>query len=601
MPLPRLVDNQRGIALITVMLVALAVSSIAIAASLMTLNGTLVRRYSERTTMADHAALSGLQEGFSAVLGYESLYPQTGYTTLEDSVQILDASGNPIPGVWRSTYVGPSLDPAVGTIVSEVWGQGGVRAVRRLDIVANSFASYGTYVNDNLGGPPFVPSHDQHGPVHFNDDIMIASPVGGDSAIFYQDVTTSGNVVNGGNGVFRQGYTESTVVVPMPSLHLDGLAALAYTAGLRFNSTSLGSISASLRLEFIPVDMDGDSLTTDDIEGFVRVYYHSGDDRAHVSAIEQGGSLLNTPNCGVPDFGTFRSFANGAYTEAEAENRVDNNQYKCFLGGDPALDGYNFTPVDTLSPGGAWLVWGGAAVPGLGSLRGAPPGQAVGAVGYDDAAYLHPYTSGVNANATGVIYVNGDVAVNGVVAGKVTLVAGDDIIIVDDIVQLSDPGLFACNRDLLGLIASDDVVVADNTLNTPQRYGGGGAGDTYHTMSATKDEFVQAVIMAYGEFRVHNAFLGPNWADNGGDGAEPCENVAWGRGCLYITGGIIQYYRGHLGGEGSGHKLRQSYNACVQQGAPPHFPTDGTFSKRHTLEIDGANFDVATWFADYQS
>ena len=68
MALPRLVDNQRGIALITVMLVALAVSSIAIAASLMTLSGTLVRRYSERTTIADHAALSGLQEGLSAVL-----------------------------------------------------------------------------------------------------------------------------------------------------------------------------------------------------------------------------------------------------------------------------------------------------------------------------------------------------------------------------------------------------------------------------------------------------------------------------------------------------------------------------------------------------
>ena len=139
----RLTDNQRGVALITVVLVALAVSSVAIAASMMTMSGTMVRRYSERNSMANHAALSGVERGLSALLADGTLYPTTGYTTLEDSVAVLDAVGSPIPGIWRSIYLGPSSDPSRGSIVSEVWTRGGVRAVRRMEVQASSFASYG--------------------------------------------------------------------------------------------------------------------------------------------------------------------------------------------------------------------------------------------------------------------------------------------------------------------------------------------------------------------------------------------------------------------------------------------------------------------------
>ena len=599
MAIRRLVDNQRGIALITVMLVALAVSSVAIAATMMSLSGTLVRRYSERTTIADHAALSGVQEGLSAVLGNDSLYPTSGFTTLEDSVQVRDASGSVIPGVWRSTYVGPSADPSIGSVVSEVWGLGRVRAVRRLEIVAKSFASYGTFVNDNSGGPAFAPSHDQHGPVHFNSDFAVAAPAAGDTAIFYGEVTTTGNVSNSSNGLFRQGFTENTTTIALPALDLGGLDALATTAGLRYTSTTAGPTSAPVRLEFIAVDMDGDSLTTGDIEGFVRVYSNLSH-REYTVAWETGGSILTTPNCGVPDAGgIFRRYL-APYSLPVAEQKVDANEYRCYLGGDPALDGLpGFTATDTL--GGQWLAWGGAVVPGLQERRQAAVGTAPGAVGYDDSPYLHPYTPGVNSNATGVIYVDGDIGVSGVVAGKVTVVSADDIIILDDIVQYHDPSLAACDRDLLGLIAVDDIVLADNTLNTPQRYGGGGIGDEYHTMSATKDEFVHAVMMAYSEFLVDNALFGPTYTDNSGLGAEPCEGIPWGRGCLYLTGGLIMDDRGQIGSGGTGHWLRQSYNACVRQGAPPHFPTTGTFNKRRTFEIDGANFDAATWFANYQS
>jgi hypothetical protein len=589
MVFPRLIDNQRGVALITVVLVALAVSSVAVAASMMTLSSTLVRKFSERESMADHGALSGVELGLSALLADGTLYPVTGYTTLEDSVAVLDAVGNPIPGVWRSIHIGPSSDPSRGSIVSEVWNRGGVRAVRRMEVQANSFASYGYFVDtDNSFSPGFGLGQAMFGPVHFNDDIVIWPPSGSDSATFSGEVTVTGTITNAGNGSFRRGYQEGASNVSLPTVDFGSLEIMATSVGLFFSSTVPGPNSAPMRLEFIPVDMDGNPATTDDVEGFVRVYTTS-EDRPYVIARVQGGSMLTTPNCGVWNSGLnrFESAENGLLDSIAARAAVDSNRYRCYPGGDVTLNDSTFAAgIGT----GSWIPWSGTPVPGLGALR-------VAAVGFDDSAYLHPYTSAINSGSLGVIYVVGDVAVSGVVAGRVTVVSEDDIIIIDDLVQHTDPGENSCAADMLGLIASDDIVVADNTINTPQRYAG---SSSYHTMDDTKDEYLHAVLMALSEFRVHNASSGPSENDNGGLGAEPCEGAPVGRGCLYLTGGILQRDRGLIG-DGTGHILRHSYNQCVLQGGPPQFPSTGSFSKRRIVEMDGANFDPITWFTNYQS
>ena len=584
----RLTDNQRGVALITVVLVALAVSSVAIAASMMTMSGTMVRRYSERNSMANHAALSGVERGLSALLADGTLYPTTGYTTLEDSVAVLDAVGSPIPGIWRSIYLGPSSDPSRGSIVSEVWTRGGVRAVRRMEVQASSFASYGYFVDNDILSSGFRLDENMFGPIHFNDDIVVWPPSGPDSATFWGKVTTTGTIINPGNGSFRRGYNLGASNVPLPTIDFVSLGTMGTNAGLFFSSTTPGGNSAPMRLEFIPVDMDGNPATTDDVEGFVRAYTTSDinpTDRPYVIAAVQGGSVLTTPNCGTYD-GAFESAENGLLDSIVARAAIDSNRYRCYLGGDVTLSDSVFAPG--IGPG-AWIPVG-TPVPGLGALR-------VAAVGFDDSGFLHPYTSAVNSTSTGVIYVDGDVAVSGVVAGRITVVAADDIIIVDDLVQYTDPGENACAADMLGLVAGDDIVVSDNTLNTPQRYAG---SSSYHTMDDTKDEYVHAVLMALTEFRVHNPSSGPNATDNGGLGAEPCEGAPVGRGCLYLTGGILQRYRGLTGG-GTGYLLRHSYNQCVLQGGPPQFPSTGSFSKRRVVEMDGATFDPVTWFASYQS
>jgi len=265
MAIPRLTHNQRGVALITVVLVALAVSSVAIAASMMTMSGTLVRRYSERTSMASHAALSGVERGLSALLASDTLLPTAGYTTLEDSQPVFDAMGDTIPGVWRSTYLGRSSDPSRGSIVSEVWTRGGVRAVRRMAVQAGSFASYGYFVDSDLLSSGFRLDDDIFGPVHFNDDITIQPPSGSDRATFWGKVTTTGSITpNSGNGSFRGGLNQSVSYIPLPTVDFPGLETMANNAGLSFASTSPGGNSAPMRLEFISVDMDGNAATPDE-------------------------------------------------------------------------------------------------------------------------------------------------------------------------------------------------------------------------------------------------------------------------------------------------------------------------------------------------
>ena len=159
----------------------------------------------------------------------------------------------------------------------------------------------------------------------------------------------------------------------------------------------------------------------------------------------------------------------------------------------------------------------------------------------------------------------------------------------------TNPAENDCDSDMLGLIALDDVVMASNTLNVPQRYD---VTEPFHTMSATKDEHVHAVILALNQFRAYN----PHASPIGGDpGAETCEGVAWGRGCLYLIGGLIQGSWGDLGENGRGYDLRASYNSCVRESAPPQFPATRDFSRKRIVEMNAATFNVANWFADYQS
>lgn len=574
---PHLTRNESGIAIVAVLLVALAVSAIAIAATMVTANSVIIRRQGERTAVLNNVALSGLEEARSALNGTRTLYPDTGFATLELGAAVADAAGDMLPGVRRSVYAGPTGVTSgqygvFGSIVAVAEDGANNRVVRRLEIDQESFAKYAYFtdiepLNISFGGGDQI-----FGPVHTNDVLKIYSS----GATFWEEARTARTVSGAQYGTFVKGYEENVPVIPMPTVAaLTKLQTQAAAGGMSLVGGTAGDLGeATLRIEFVAVDLDGDGAVTGTDEGFIRVY--RSNDPGYVVASVPPGGIGASRNCGDtqgPHGGTFVSTASHptSGTHAKTASLADASA-RCYLGGDPVLtNGFQATTSE-----GGWIPWSGSVDARVVAAR---PG---------DAAYLWPITRTLNPAFKGVIYVDGKVAVSGIVRGRVTVVASASIIIADDLRQATDPGAGVCG-DILGLLAVQDVVISDNTINAPVNT----TGSAYKTMDPDGDrnEFVHAVILALNTFTVENYASGPT-------NRERCETTNWGRGCLYMTGGIIQRTRGAVGTSGgTGNLKRYSYNTCAYTNPPPYFPTTGHFARNRVYELDPTGFDVATWFS----
>jgi hypothetical protein len=457
--------------------------------------------------------------------------------------------------------------------------------VRRLEITQTSFAKY-AYFSTIEGTIVFGGGDQIMGPLHSNDDIEVHSS----GARFRDEVRTSGTVVGAQYGTFDKGYTTGVPPIPMPTMtDLTKLKAQAQAGNTYFPGYTTGAYGeARTRIEFVAVDLNGNGTTTDDDEGFIKVYQGSVNNEPFVTASRPGGvyqpNASNVRNCG--DFATlagvttFRAAADHGGSPPAPHNHnqaasLNAANSKCYLGGDANLtNGFVASNGD-----GAWLPWTGPVDARLVALKGA------------EANYFHPITRALNPNFKGVIYVDGKVVISGTVRGRVTLVSPTQIIIGDDIKQSIDPSLGICD-DILGLFSGDDIVVADNMLNTPLQL----PNNSWKTMKAygNKDEYIHAVILALDIFTANNYNAGPTTQ-------EACDATNWGRGCLRISGGLIQRTRGAVGTTaGYGYLKRYTYNTCGLSDPPPYFPTTGYFSRNRFYEINPIGFNVATWFATYQ-
>jgi hypothetical protein len=574
----RCIRNERGLALITVLLVSIVVAVLATAAVMLSTTNSLINRYADRELALETVADAGIEEARSRVNGDRTLYPDESYAVLEDSVRVVDANGDTIPDVRRSVYVGPTGITSgqygvFGSIVSVAVDRYGNRMIRRGEITQESFAKFAYFTDIEPSNISFGGGDQIFGPVHTNDYLKIYSS----GATFWGPVTTAKTVQGASYGTFAQGYTENVRRIEMPSTaDLQKLKVQAQAGNTAFTSNTSGSSGqATTRIEFVAVDLDGDGQVNGENEGFIRVYQSSnaGWVSADVPGDYSTNRLRNSVNCG--HFHTGNVFVNldlhGTSGGDSWSNAATGAGRRCFLGGSDELNN-GFVANDGT---GAWLAWPGA-VSGL--LAGRP-----------DAAYLFPITRALNPNFKGVIYVEGKVLLSGVLRGRATVAATSEIIIGDDLRYATDPGAGTCN-DILGIFGGTDVVMADNTINAPIR---ATSSTTYYTFDESRDEFVQGVVLALDNFTVEN-YAG------GSDGDEDCETRNWGRGCLFLTGGIIQKQRGAVGTitgtGGTGYLKRYSYDACAYSSPPPYFPTTGIFARGRYYEVDPVGFDVATFY-----
>jgi hypothetical protein len=597
--------NERGIALVVVMLVVLAIAAIAAGAALLGSNMTLINHYHDRLSVLETAADAGLEEARSAINGNALLYPDTGYSTLENGVAVYTASGTVIPNIKRYTYIGPTGVTSgqfgiYGSVVVVVQDAQGEKVVRRAELFQESFAKYAYFTNVE-GAIVFAAGDALMGPVFSNDVIQIGS--GSPKPDFKGPVATAKTISNASNGNFESGYTQNAPTIAFPTTTaLTKLQTQATIGGTAITSTSSGTVGqATTRIEFVAMDLDGDGDSTDIDEGFMKVYQVTNTANAWWVVADTNGYGSTTPgvtasrNCGhvglstgtAPHtwFKTFYHHATGATQDLRTWATANGTNIRCYLGGSDILNDTTvgsaihnqFKATDSL---GKWLPWAGTIDP-----------RVTAHVGATYAAYLWPISRNLNPNFKGVIYVTGKVAVSGQVRGQVTLAASDNIIIAASIKYVTDPSAITpCgsdSRDMLGLFSGADVIIADNLINDPFPVTGGGTAKWW---DPTGSVFIQATVLALSNFTVENYATG---ATNSG----LCNGNSDGRGCIFLTGGIIQQQRGAVGlVSGQGYKKQYAYDLCASVNPPPYFPTTGHFARGHYYEVDPTGFNIATYW-----
>ncbi|HKV75273.1 MAG TPA: hypothetical protein VJN95_12205 [Gemmatimonadales bacterium] len=632
------VRNERGIALLTTLLVVVAVGAIALAAVMMTLNANLVTKNGERLSTLNDVALAGVEEARSRLNTTKSLYPTAGYTTMETNATVKDAGNSTIPGITRSTWLGPSGIASgqygvIGSIISFARDSFGNKVVRRLEVNQESFSKFAYFSNieeDTSGTVLSFLNGDQIlGPVHSNDTIHIAAS----GATFKGQVTTAASTISGqANGTFTLPPLKSVARIPMPTVaDLNKLDSLANIGGTKFTGSTAGSTGqARTRILFLTDSLNGQ------VEGFFKVY--QGTDENFVSArlpttnVASAAYLQASANCG--DLGTDGTFLSAKDHDSSlavgSVHRHGINTFSnmnmasrrslaltagstgvsgmphCYLGGDSILTKKgvpNATYSTTNQPdGGTWVAAPSAiqtAVNGICTRRPA------------DCQYLFPLSRQYNPNFKGVISVQGKVIVSGVVHGRVTVAATGNVIFGSNITYYQGSTRDCTTGDIAGFFSGQSVIISNNTLNAPQTLNTNDSWSTSPTGTfrnygpvGTTSGSTPSTLTIYGFFLTLRTY-GAERYDTGDDALNVCLTDNSGRGCLYTFGGIIQGWRGAVtqgtGGGYTGYKKQYSYDACGATDPPPYYPTTGIFVKNRFYEMDPTHFDVAAWFAANQN
>lgn len=588
-------------------------------------NAGLITTSLDREREFKYAAEAALAIGKSRLNNDPLALPDTGFTTLLANASLRGADGEPLPGVTVNLYAGQTGSTSgqfgrFASVVAEAKDARGARFVRRLELAQESFAKYAYWSNrENNGQIIYFGGNDNlWGPVWSNDVISIHSS----RATFHGSVGTAKTISGVGFGTFVKGYSTNERPITLPSTAvLAKLPGYAAPGNFSFNAPTSGDeTSVHMRIEFVAVDLNADGDSTDVDEGFLKVYTGVPGSASWVRG-DWNGNRANADNCGaaypVTPGGPRKFFPASVHgtawfqalliaggmtplqaldtSSASIQTIMSKATARCYIGGEPQLvaverNGAGFAPAEQQKGGddttftaagtrGSWLPWPGSVDVRLKSTRYSA-----------QAGYLFPIDRGLNPGTKGVIYVNGTVGISGVLRGRITIYSNAIVTLLDDLRYASDPSSRRC-ADILGVIAGRNIVVSDNAILAPPDIDPNGAVTLYRNQDDTKDVYLHAVLMALNtSFSVQAYNLGPTNANG-------CEGTANGRGCLYLTGGLIQEVRGAVGTTGGhGYIKRYSYDRCAAANPPPYFPTTGQFTDNRYYELDPVRFNVAELF-----
>jgi hypothetical protein len=613
------------------LILMMVVTSLAMAAIMLSSNATLIGRFHAKEAEMRASADAGLEWARDTINGTPTLLAANGFVALQDGQPVRDAGGTVIPGYTRSVFAGRSgaTTGQFGVYASAISriddNAGRAVVVRRAELAQESFAQFARFDDTTVSNVVFANGIQVFGPIHTNGILYVGATA--NRANFHGLATTAATINSVANGNFRAGYRQNVARINMPTP--TALATLSTYATQGNTSVTGGAVGTTVynpqtRIEFVPVDINGDGDFTDEDEGFLRVYRANNTTAGalnYVTARRWNTASANdpnllSPNCGDAAGGVFMSAAghtnasgaphnhNTSSTTANQRASLNHATRRCYLGGDPRLT--NGWVATTPAPGnlGAWVIWpgyGGGAAPAAIAAGTIHPSLGGGVVGNAMAQYLWPINRPFNPNFKGVVYVNGSVAVSGIVRGQVTLATTGNLMLADDVTYVTSPGSIpdcdrsgTVNADILGLLTPQFFMIEDNNVNTPFRVG----TTTYvKAFDESADETVHGAILTLNSVLSEDVMNGPNVT-------ETCAGGLVGRGCFNMVGAAIQGKNAARmagsGGGATGWNPQWTYDRCDAVKPPPYFPTTGRYFKNRYYEIDPVGFTVADWFAANQ-
>jgi hypothetical protein len=626
------------VALFLALLLLVVVASLAIGAIMLSSNASLLGKYHVKEAEMRASADAGLEWARDTINGTPGILPAAGNNPLQVAQPVTDATGAIIPGYTRSVFVGKSGTTTgqfgvFASVISRIDDNAGrAVVVRRAELAQQSFAQFARFDDITTPTVVFARGIQIFGPIHTNGILQVGTAP--PTPTFWGPATTAATINAVANGNWPGGWRENVAPIPMPTAtDLAALSAYATTANLIVAGGALGGAvyNPQTRIEFVAVDVNDDGDYTDENEGFMRVYRAAGtsaDQLNFTTARRWGGAAADAtdpnsggPNCGdqpagqqflpaVSHLAAGPAGHNHAPTAA-ANRRGSLNQptRRCYLGGDPRLTNGWVDGLVVAAPApfnhGAWVKWPGY---GAGNAPAALQDKNVhptngggttlnGAAGMAD--YLWPLNRAFNPTYTGVIYVNGSVAVSGIVRAQVTVATTGNIMLADDLTYVTSPGSVpdctqngAVFADILGLLTAQSLVIQDNNVNSPFRAGAtsGAFAGYLNQFDDSGDETVHAASLTLTSVLAENLTSGPT-------NRETCAGSPVGRGCFNMVGAAIQGTNaGRMSGAGYGWNPQWTYDRCDMIKPPPYFPTTGRYFKNRYYEIDPVGFDVDAWF-----
>ena len=623
---------RRGVALFISLFFVAGIGALALSAIYLTANASLISKSYEKEDNLRYAAEAALAIGKSSLNFNPAALPNTAFVKMMSNSTLIGGDGQPINGVTVNLYAGPTGSTSgqfgrFASIVAEARdAANNTGFVRRLELTQESFAKYAYWTNSETnGGATIVFGNGDQlwGPVWSNDDLTISS-----TGVTFHDVVGTAGVINGVSyGTFSKGYSTNQKPITLPSLtSLANLPGLATVSGMNYSPPSSGDeTTVRMRVEFVSADINGSGDSTAANDGFYRIYtaksgsepWLRGDWTGSSGTLPTIASLVscgdwhtaNNPVTGKLDtlffpasvhttawfiaLGTGDGGATPSVTTIMGHTAP--RAARCYLGGDPHLSPVTragqtavYATAD-IQKGGSDTTFTPTDSRGAWALYSSTPNGTIAAVRKWDAKYLFPLYRGFNTATKGVMYFGGTVGISGVLRSDLTVYSPNTVVILDDLRYANDPARGQC-VDILGIIAGGNVVVADNALNTPEYIKVGGS-PTIKSLDDTPDLYIHAVIMALGtSFQVQNYANAPT-------NVIGCQGNPDQRGCLYLTGGLIQNNRGIVGKvSGEGFVKRYSYDRCGVVNPPPYFPTTGRFLDNRYYELDPVKFDVNKLF-----